>query len=376
MTITADPDKTKSRTKPKQEQSFFPGASADDPKKRQGNHIEDFNDIDQEETAVQVQEEQKANPYNKAFDILSYQAPKPTYDKNRPEELKRLARNNAIAKGLNLVGDTISLGTGANVNRREYDGAEEGYTKKMYDYIDDYNKRLDDWNWRDFAHQIRTGQLMLNQANADRNYGMQRDKMEQDQENFDANMNLNTGKLFQSAKHQDAMDGERKRHNQQSELLRWLELQRRQARDNHYFKFGNSSKEPFKIYDNSGGKIELEGSEREKLLTMILTDAQVGQEDLDLLKPKLGQPVSTNSINLLVQKYWHQSPATIDYLSKRYPDLISGQQEESFSIPNEWRSSPDDTQVPLRPGEQAGEPPQSNQTKNEPGDIYDDLNFN
>ena len=108
-------------------------------------------------------------------DIFSYTPPKPTYDPNRPEEMKRLARNSAIAKGLNLVGDTFALAKGANVNKRQPDNKEYQFLNSAYGYIDKNNERMDEWNWRDFANKLRAGEMSLRQANQDKDFQAQQD---------------------------------------------------------------------------------------------------------------------------------------------------------------------------------------------------------
>jgi len=97
-------------------------------------------------------------------DIFSYRPPAPIYDKNRPEELKRLAKISAIGKGINLLGDVISLSAGGNVRPRPKDERELGYLQSMYNYIDEYNRRKDEYNWQDYVQKLKTGELALSEA--------------------------------------------------------------------------------------------------------------------------------------------------------------------------------------------------------------------
>ena len=100
-------------------------------------------------------------------EMMNTSFPKPTYDPNRPEELKRLARSNAIAKGINLIGDTAGLAMGANVNRRNPDGKEAKYIDDMFKYIDDYDKKEERWNYQNTANEFRKNQLELSQLNTE-----------------------------------------------------------------------------------------------------------------------------------------------------------------------------------------------------------------
>ena len=140
------------------------------------------NIIEPKQPIVSAKEKEKKKPYS-AWDVVNYKTPRPTYDPNRPEELKRLARNNALAKGLSSVGDMIALGQGANVNKRAPDNLEVKYLGDMYNYIDKYNQRLDNYDQREFYNKMRLGQMFQNQKNTDREFAQRKKNYAQDQTN-------------------------------------------------------------------------------------------------------------------------------------------------------------------------------------------------
>lgn len=323
-------------TEKKRPRSFFDSKEAnnDDSKVRQENGVEDLNNLQQiKELPAQVQ----PSADDRMKQLFELRAEKPVYDPQRPEELRRLARQSAIGKALSLIGDNIALAKNANVNRARPDNSEEEYQNKVYDYMDDYQRRLDTWNWRDFTNKLRNIQTAQDQgnwqksfdqrqANADRNFAYNSAKDERDyltdQDRFNRQMELNDEKFKQSAAYQQMTAEERERHNRQMEAASMLRAQRT----------GSSTKEPFKLFDEEGKAIELEGSEREKVLSMILGDTQLEKKDLDLLGPKMGEPVSTNVINLLVQKYWQKSPAVRNYMQGKYNTGA----EKEWRMPEIW----------------------------------------
>lgn len=332
----------------KQDSSFF----SETENEEQNNSVGNTNTLPTIEAQVQT----SPTPTYNLNQLLSYEPPKPNIDPNRPEELRKRALHSSIAKGLNLVGDVVALGRGANVNRRQPDNSEANYMNQMYQYIDDSNKRMDNYEWQKYMAKLRAGQLGLNQYNADRSYSSNEawrktqakrwEKQDANRErwtdaqidNMLADNELNIDKAKIDAAYKNMTANERERHNRQMELAALLRAERTGK---------SSTKEPFKIFDDKGNKIELEGSEREKLLTLILTDPniQMTEDDIDLLRPKYGEPVSTNSMNILVQKYWHRSPSTKDYLDKRY----GGTQPHSDAqtgVPGINYSTPETSELP------------------------------
>ena len=91
-----------------------------------------------------------------------------------------MARATALAKGLNLVGDLVGVKEGANIVRRQPDNKELAYLDNAYQYIDNYTRRIDDWNYKDFLNKLRGAELGLQQENIAAD-NARRDRMAQQQ---------------------------------------------------------------------------------------------------------------------------------------------------------------------------------------------------
>ncbi|MBN2821075.1 MAG: hypothetical protein JXP36_19035 [Bacteroidales bacterium] len=223
-------------TEKKRPRSFFDSKEAnnDDSKIRKENGVEDLNNLQQiKELPAQVQ----PSADDRMKQLFELRAEKPVYDPQRPEELRRLARNATVGKALSLIGDNIALAKNANVNRARPDNSEKEYQNKVYDYMDDYQRRLDTWNWRDFTNKLRNIQTAQDQGNwqksfdqrqqnADRAFAYDISKDERnyknDQEEFNRQLQLNYDKFKQTQEYQKMTAGERERHNRQLEAASLL----------------------------------------------------------------------------------------------------------------------------------------------------------
>lgn len=84
-----------------------------------------------------------------------YSLPKPEYDATKASEIKRLAKINALSQGFNVLGDVISLGMGANVNKRQPDTLPQQLWQYKQHYDDTYQQRLDQWRTQQAVQRIR-----------------------------------------------------------------------------------------------------------------------------------------------------------------------------------------------------------------------------
>ena len=130
-------------------------------------------------SSVQVQPKQRT-----AQDIIngifSYQPPKPVYDPKRPEEIKRQMKVNALTEGLKALGDAFALSKGANVNRREPDTQNSQLLGSLHNYIDNYNKNLDTWNYNNYMNRVKKGLTELQQYNTEQQAKANQTKMAYD----------------------------------------------------------------------------------------------------------------------------------------------------------------------------------------------------
>lgn len=111
---------------------------------------------------------------NTADDIINHvwaiPSPKPAYDANRPEEIKRLMRNNALTNMFRTLGETFSLAKGGNVRRREPDQTNNQLLGAYWKSLDDYYNKMNDWQGQNYMNEIRKGLARVSQVNKDREY--------------------------------------------------------------------------------------------------------------------------------------------------------------------------------------------------------------
>jgi hypothetical protein len=287
-------------------------------------------------------------------EIFSYTPPKPTYDPNRPEEIKRRMKLNALGQGFSVLGDMLSLGKGGNVVARPKDTTNDQLQKYIYDYTDRAAKVNDEWNYNNYMAKVKKGLTELDQLNTEgkmdfdrtkqtyemakdaRDFGLKEDQakatnelkkatQEATQSWREAQLALQQGNLELAKQRLD----EAIRHNQAAEAKE------------------TGSKNKDFIYTNSGQPIELREDEKYQILNLVLSNTPVNQADLDLLKPKLGEPVSTNAINLLVQKYAPKVPAIVDYFKQTRGININPVQTPSIQTPQVPQDTTKPKKVPL-----------------------------
>jgi hypothetical protein len=330
MSIVAEPDTSRQRKKP-QDYSFFDYESQlpqDRLQQQPATAPEVPKPQPQERTAEQILK-----------DMFAFTPKRPTYDPARPEEMKRLAKASAIGKGLNVVGDIIGLSAGANVNKRQDDNKEERYLNSMYNYLDDYTRRLDNWNYQDFANKMRLGQMQLQQANRTEDRAFQQKSFEADQDwkklGFtteqawkEANFGLDKQKAETDAEYKQRTLDERERSNRQREAAAFLRAQNTGQ---------TTAAKPYPIYDDKGNTILLEPNEQIKIMGMILDDVQLTDKEMELLSPSMGEPMSTNTMNMLIQKYAFVAKPAREYIEKKYSSGTQ-QPQQNYQVPQNWQA--------------------------------------
>jgi hypothetical protein len=284
---------------------------------------------------------------NKIIDeIFSCRPPAPTYDKNRPEELKRLARASAIGKGVNLLGDVISLGAGGNVVRRQPDNRELSYLQSMYDYIDKRNIQEDEYNWRDYVQKLRTGELALSEANRRKEREL-RKKMQESE----FAQREEEAKKEREWRAEEA-EKERKWKTGEAEEERKIDWEKLKIDKDYKNRIATASEiravrseksttdtKTYNLYNSIGNAIPIDDDERMKIIALILEDplSKITKEDVALLQAKFGTPMSTNTINTLIQKYWEKTPEAKEYVYSKYGQpQKSGKEPEKTDVKQKW----------------------------------------
>lgn len=320
--------------------SFFDGVeNPNDPKKRQGNYVEDFNNLPEQSTPEVKTETPPPSTDDRIKKLFELRVPKPTYDPKRPEELRRLAKNATLGKALSLIGDNIALAKGANVNRVRPDNSEKIYGQEMRNYMDNYQQRLDDWNWRDFTNKLRSLQIAQqqdnwqksfdqSQANADRafNYGIAKDErnFNASQDKFDRQMELNDEKFKQSAAYQQMTAEEKERHNRQMEKSSLLRAQ------------NTGSKKTIKVQTDDGKTHEFSPEEA----SFVRNDALKNIDRLIKVYPHLFATKETDEIDLKTGNYKKEyilsKNTTDEDLIRAFLQLPKEQEERGWRIPEIW----------------------------------------
>lgn len=284
-------------------------------------------------------------------EIFSYQPPKPTYDPNRPKEIKRRMRANAIGQGLSVLGDMLSLGKGGNVVARPKDQTNDQLQNYIYDYTDRAAKANDEWNYNNYMAKVKQGLTELDQLNTENKMNFDQSKQVYEiakeardfglkEKKTDADIKLAQEKQKATEAYNQAMIAFRN-GNYQLGVARLQEAQRHnQAME------GNNVTKGAKdfIYTKSGQPIQLGEDEKYQLLNLITENVPLEEADLDLLKPKLGEPMSSNAINTIVQKYGAKVPAVNDYIRNKYGIELNPIQPQSIPTPQ----VPQDTTRPKK----------------------------
>nr|WP_320022106.1 hypothetical protein [uncultured Draconibacterium sp.] len=354
MTIIADGNKDKQREKPSNG-SFFP----------------EHNIKDVGATGVQVQPQRRtAQQY--LDEITTYTPAKPVYDPNRPEELRRLARSNAIAKGLNLIGDMVSVQKGGNVNVRRPDNMEAKYTNDMYKYLDDYSRRTDQWNYRDWQGKMSAAKAGMTQANADRNFDAQ--ERYRDELNHQRNIDNERQKAYQDAQVKNMNEDNKRQWNSLNETKRHnraIEGKNNDQNRNYYgFGFGKDLKGPIVVKTRDGQEHVLSPQQA----SLLRDEAINNREELIKIYPHLFErkEILDERKRPTGRYEWGlaKSADAVD-LIRAFMDMP--RKKESFDYWKYLESLNNDGEkvnVPYRYGEQPGQQPKKTTTFN-----YGDLKY-
>jgi len=100
--------------------------------------------------------------------VMSITPAKPVYDAQRPEEIKRLMKANALSEAFRTMGETFSLAKGGTVNRREPNTKNSQYQNALWNTIDNYNQKTDAWNNQEYMRKMQKGLAQVGQINKDR----------------------------------------------------------------------------------------------------------------------------------------------------------------------------------------------------------------
>lgn len=268
--------------------------------------------------------------------IYSIEAPRPTYDPNRPEEIKRIAKLNAIGEGLKSIGDMVALGKGANVTRREPDRTNPQMLSALWQNVDKANAQQDNWNWQNYLSKIRNANAELGQVNHDNTVARQEKNRaedisrqetwrDEDQQYRDERNNIVDSRYDQNFEREKAWregGGELNQWKDKTKFQFGLDMEkldkRLSAEMAKYAAKANFNGKNFILFDDGGQPVKtLAPGELEKITQIILKDPQVSAsatKDIGLMKAQFGEGLSKQALQTIIAYYWDKSPAVLEYL--------------------------------------------------------------
>lgn len=111
-----------------------------------------------------AKDENPNSPENILKRIYATKPPEPKMDEERLKRLEKLSRINTIGRGVNVLGDILSLGMGANVNKR----AADTMSSKLFDQyqatLDKYKGDKDVYDMRNYQKVLDDARLGMNVA--------------------------------------------------------------------------------------------------------------------------------------------------------------------------------------------------------------------
>lgn len=298
-------------------QSFF-----DDPEKQVG-----------EVSAPAVA--QQRTPTDILKEIYSLQAPQPTYDPQRPEEIKRIGRVNAIGEGLKTIGDIVSLGVGANVTKRAPDQVTPNMLSALWQNRDKAAAQKDNWNYQNYLTKLRNAQTELGQVNHDNSVALQQQNRKEDITRQDTwrtedNTHRDTREGIADNRYDTNYKDDQQWRNV-GEFENWkkktdhqfgLDMQKLDKRLSgemaKYAAKASFNGKNFNLFDDSGQVVKtLSPGELEKITQLILKDPAVAASathDIGLMKAQFGEGLSKQAEQTIIAYYWNKSPEVIKYL--------------------------------------------------------------
>lgn len=313
---------------------FNPG---DDPKKRQGNYVEDFNDLPEVESKPPEGKSSTMASPEDLINAIYTPPPKPYFDTEAAEYKQRAAKLNALGQGLSGIADILSLAQGGQVNAPVRNNKVQTYLNDYWNQRADHARRMDEWGYRDAANKSMANRIALNQWNSDRAYGLQRDNAAQDAAMKQLQLLQKEG-YNQWLKDKHAQDSEESRRRWEIEMdwkmkLPYINAALDQQKMYSRLQY-DDEKKAYTLLDSNGiPRHRLVGDgEIQKLYTLIASDPKM-KESVDsrmkVLKSQFGEGVNMNHMKVIVSEYWDAVPNATQYLSRGQRKNELSEQEKS-----------------------------------------------
>jgi len=293
-------------------------------------------------------------------ELFSIPQPKPIIDSKRPEDLARIQKANAIAKGLNIISDIVGLQKNAKINRRQADGIEARANEELFKYLDDYANKMDQFNYREYNNKQQNAIMALNNAEREKQREDQNKRLdsetarwnakfkqdaEQWQKSFDFNVNKDKAdqeyqnKMLEWRKQEPYIDHNLKMQEKQADLIADIAKFEAKAR---YDKMTDG----YNIYTKEGKPVaSLDKGEVKALVQIILKDPvtqKKATDDFLFMKGQLGEGMTEQMQLSILAYYWDESPLALKFLEKEaakptssfgYLPGIEPQQRPAYVVP-------------------------------------------
>lgn len=119
--------------------------------------------IESVESEVKEQPVKRSKAEELLQKIYSTSVPEPVFDQAKADRLKRMGRVNQMGKGISVLGDILSSGLGANVNRRQDDGTAARLYQSFENNLDKYKNDQDVFSLRKMSKSLEDAKLGLNE---------------------------------------------------------------------------------------------------------------------------------------------------------------------------------------------------------------------
>lgn len=91
---------------------------------------------------------------------------KPVLDENNQKRIMNRGKLDALGRVAINIGDSLTLGMGGSPVKRDKSETDQ-YFDKYYQNVADHQKKLEDWEYKDYLRRLQTGQMLTNQRDQD-----------------------------------------------------------------------------------------------------------------------------------------------------------------------------------------------------------------
>jgi len=169
----------------------------------------------------QFQTEQPVNPISKTQELINKyfntKEEAPVFDQAKADRLQKMGRINTLGRGLNVLGDGLSLALGANVKRKAPDTTAPALYQSYENTLDQHTQETKAYKQRDFQKKLSDIQFGISRLDkeTDQDYRervqkaneeFRKVKNAQDLAKWQLDYNINKDKATESERHNKEME--------------------------------------------------------------------------------------------------------------------------------------------------------------------------